>query len=94
MAKKHTAGPWRAEAWRCHAVTTVLVDNDSMLTGKRVIAECEREEDARAIAVLPDALKVLSEFVERFGPIEHTLIFSKRQTLQRARALIAAAQGE
>ena len=94
MAEKHTAGPWRAEAWRCHAVTTVLIDDDSVLTGKRVIAECEREEDAKAIAVLPDALRVLSEFVERFGAVEHTLVFSKRQTLQRARAVLAAAQGE
>lgn len=45
----HTMTPWRTEHWSRHAATTVLVDDASVLTGKRVVAECEREEDAAFI---------------------------------------------
>lgn len=51
---KHTPGPWRAEKWNCHAATTVLVNDPSIVTGKRVIAECVAEDDAQAIAALPE----------------------------------------
>ncbi|MEX3961651.1 hypothetical protein AB4Y42_05445 [Paraburkholderia sp. EG286B] len=51
---KHTPGPWRAAEWSCHAATTVLVDDPSIVTGKRVIAECDAEDDAQVIAALPE----------------------------------------
>ncbi|WP_227242455.1 hypothetical protein [Paraburkholderia caribensis] len=53
----HTPGPWRAEAWTCHAATTVLVDDAAVVTGKRVIAEFESEEDARLGAAAPELLE-------------------------------------
>ncbi|MEX3555815.1 MAG: hypothetical protein VB131_04175 [Burkholderia gladioli] len=56
---KHTRGPWRAEAWSCHAATSVLVDDASIVTGKRVIAECETEEDAHLVAASPDLASAL-----------------------------------
>lgn len=68
-AAKHTPGPWRAEEWSCHARTTVLVDDASIITGKRVIAECESEEDARLIAASPDLLAVLIELTDIEGPL-------------------------
>jgi hypothetical protein len=49
VTPNHTATPWRAECWTCHAPVTVLIDDASDLTGKRVVAECEREEDAAFI---------------------------------------------
>lgn len=54
---KHTPGPWRAEYWRCNAKTTVLVDDAAIVTGKRVIAEFETEEDALLGAAGPDLLE-------------------------------------
>jgi hypothetical protein len=45
----HTPTPWYAANWTCHAPVTILIDDASDLTGKRVIAECEREEDAAFI---------------------------------------------
>lgn len=64
MNAKHTPGPWRAEEWRCHAATTVLVDDDTCLTGKRVIAECETEEDAHLIAAAPELLDFVAEYLD------------------------------
>lgn len=52
---KHTPEPWRAQAWSSHAARTVLVDDPAALTGKRVIAECDTEEDARRIVACVNA---------------------------------------
>lgn len=52
----HTPGQWHAAHWSIHAATTVLVDDESIVTGKRVIAECESEADARLIAAAPELL--------------------------------------
>ncbi|MFT4171780.1 MAG: hypothetical protein QM639_04420 [Rhodocyclaceae bacterium] len=52
---QHTQGPWQATHWRCHANTTVVVGDPSVLTGKRVIADVETTEaDARLVAAAPD----------------------------------------
>ncbi|WP_155696601.1 hypothetical protein [Burkholderia stagnalis] len=51
---KHTLGPWHAEKWSCHAATSVLVDDATIVIGKRIIAECETEGDARLVAASPD----------------------------------------
>jgi hypothetical protein len=54
---KHTAEPWRAECWLSHSASTVLVDDPTALTGKRVIADCSNEEDARRIVACVNACK-------------------------------------
>ncbi len=47
-----TEGEWKAESWSCHKKTTILVDDPSTFLGKRVVAECETEEDAQFILFL------------------------------------------
>lgn len=54
---KLTPGSWRAEEWSCHAKTTVLTDDPLHFSGKREIAECMSEDDARAIAALPELVE-------------------------------------
>lgn len=53
----HTPGPWREAAYSCHAATTILVDDPTTLTGKRIVAEFETEADARVGAALPEPLE-------------------------------------
>lgn len=62
---RHTPGFWRAGKWTCHAATTVLVNDPSVLTGYRVIAEFETEEDARLGAAVPELIEaaILAEAV-------------------------------
>jgi hypothetical protein len=52
---EHTATPWRTENWTCHAPRTVLVDDQSAITGKRIVAECETDEDAAFIVTACNA---------------------------------------
>lgn len=40
-----------------------------------------------------ELVEALQTVVDRFGPIEADLIFSKRQALVKARAVLAKAQG-
>lgn len=70
----YTPKPWYAANWTCHAPVTVLIDDASVMTGKRVIAECEREEDAAFIvracnahASLVNALTLLAAKVDAAG---------------------------
>lgn len=58
----HTPTPYRAECWTSHAPRTVLVDDPAMLSGKRVVAECEREEDAAFIVTACGAHATLLEY--------------------------------
>lgn len=44
---------WEAHPWTTHAATTVTTPDATSITGKRVVAECGTEEDARRIASLP-----------------------------------------
>lgn len=53
---KHTPGTWQAINWTYHSTSTVVVDDPSVVTGKRVIAECATEEDANLIAAAPKLL--------------------------------------
>lgn len=48
-----TPGLWQAIEWTRHAATSVVVDDSTCVTGKRLIAECETEDDARLIADAP-----------------------------------------
>lgn len=77
VTAKHTQTPWRAECWSNHAPRTVLVDDVSVLSGKRVVAECERDEDAAYIVKavnahdkLVSALREARELLELNG-IDH-----------------------
>ena len=60
----HTPAPWAAIKWSCHAKTTVVVDDPTVVTGKRVVAEADSEEDARLIAAAPELLAVVAELEE------------------------------
>ncbi|WP_090545161.1 hypothetical protein [Paraburkholderia caballeronis] len=84
------AGSWHAEYWSCHAKTTVLtIDPTANVTGKRVIAECDTEEDARLIAAAPDLLALLIELVDIEGPLP-----GNAQWNGKVRDAIAMATGE
>src|SRR5882672_1932226 len=52
---------WIASAWTRHSETTVLADDAESITGKRVVAECEREDEARMVAAAPELLDALRE---------------------------------
>jgi len=62
MANEHcsTGEALKAMHWTCHAATTVVKDDPSVITGKRVIAECETEDYARLFAAAPDLLEALT----------------------------------
>ncbi|WP_448673381.1 hypothetical protein [Pseudoxanthomonas mexicana] len=60
----HTPEPWAAIKWSCHAKTTVVVDDPTVVTRKRVVAEAGSEEDARLIAAAPELLAVVAELEE------------------------------
>lgn len=62
---QHTPGPWQAQAWSCHAATTIVSgDTDACGDQFMVIAECAGQgrpsdhclADARLIAAAPDLL--------------------------------------
>lgn len=87
----HTPGPWHAQNWTRHAAATVLVDDALAVTGKRVIADCGTEADARLIAAAPDLLKLAYHIVSRleYGPGSNP----NDGLLHDARAVIAKARG-
>lgn len=60
----HTAGQWEAVAWSRHAKTTVVAPDPFVVTGKRIVAECETEDDALLIAAAPELLVALQEAIE------------------------------
>lgn len=64
----HTAGKWYAANWTSHAPRTVLVDDASALTGKRVIAECERDEDAAFIVYAVNSHDQWAKWIVQRGP--------------------------
>jgi hypothetical protein len=91
---RHTPGPWCAEKWRRHAATTVLVDDPSVVTGKRVIAEFESTDDARVGAAAPElfdaaaaAEAVLSRgrWIEGSTDPEAVALWKLRAALAKAR---------
>lgn len=92
---KHTPGPWRAEEWSCHAATTVLVDDPSVCTGKRAIAECESEDDARAVAALPEFVDaaIAAEAVLARGRWIEGSTDPEAVALHKLRAALAKATG-
>ena len=81
---------WRAIKWTGHAATTVVVDDPAGFLGERVIAECDREDEARLIAAARELLAALERFQNDafdFGmPLEHPC-------RAQARAAIAKVKG-
>lgn len=58
-----TPGIWEAAQWGCKAKTAVVVNDESHPAGKRVIADCGTEEDARLIAASKDLLEVIEPLI-------------------------------
>jgi hypothetical protein len=93
---KLTPGSWRAEEWSCHAKTTVLTDDPLHFSGKREIADCQTEEDARAIAALPDLIEAAlaaERLLTRAGWRADNTFDPEAVTLAKLRAAIAKAAG-
>lgn len=63
MSATHTQGEWKAIRWTTHAATTVVVEDATAYTGKRVIAECDTEDDAALIAAAPKMLAMLRKML-------------------------------
>jgi len=78
---------WQAIRWTSHAAVTVVVDDATTITGRRVIAECETEEDARLIAATPNMKRALAALLKRtsmdYYPVEQEM----------ARSALAKAEG-
>ena len=79
---------WYVRAWTCHAATTVMVDDPTVITGVRVVAECEGEQTARLVAEAPALLAALQAMLYEFG--RHYLPGSSDST-DAARACVARA---
>lgn len=67
MEAMHTPSPWSAIRWTRHAATSIVVDDPAAVTGKRLIAECETEEDARLIAAVQELLEAVQAFMALDG---------------------------
>jgi len=89
---KHTAGPWKAVEWSCHAPTTIKARDV-------IIAECsghgrdadESLADSRLIAAAPEMLEALIAVMDVI-PFATNPIDSEIH--QRAYAVIRKAKGE
>ena len=90
---QHPPGLWWAQRWSCHAATSVLVADASDVTGKRLIAEFETEEDARLGAAAPEMLKALESVVRQIEPLLHKQGYAYVGAIEAARAAIAKATG-
>ena len=55
---------WTAIAWTRHSTTSVVVDDPSFITGRRVVAECEDEDEARLVSAAPELLAALKRIDE------------------------------
>lgn len=61
LAGKATQGAWFAQNWTRHAASSVLIDDASVVTGKRLLADCDNEHDAALIVALVNGLPELLE---------------------------------
>lgn len=85
MSAQLTPGVWRVREWTRHAATTVVVDDPSIVTGIRVIADCESEDDARLFAASRELLQALQGVLR--------VADRKTDEFDAARAAIAKATG-
>jgi hypothetical protein len=97
VSAQHTPGTWRAESWTappaCGA-TTVLVDDPSHFSGRLVIAECRREEDAAHIVRCVGAHDALMQACElAISLLDSDGKNSQSAIVIAARAAVASATG-
>lgn len=78
-------GRWYTRPWTSHAATTVLVDDPTVLLGRRVIAECEDEQTARLVAEAPAMLTALQAMLHEFG---RTYLPGSSDSVDAARAVL------
>ena len=76
--------------WTCHAATTIVEDDDTVITKKRVIAECDTEEHARLFAAAPAMLALLT----RIDQTSTIPLDELPDTLAEVKRTIAQARGE
>ena len=67
------------------AATTVVIDDPSVITGIRVIAECEDEQTARLVAEAPALLVALQAMLHEFG---RTYLPGSSDSVDAARAVL------
>ena len=79
------AGRWYARPWTSHAATTVVVDDPTVITGVRVVAECEDEQTARLLAEAPAMLAALQAMLHEFG---RTYLRGSSDSVDAARAAL------
>ena len=79
------AGRWYARAWSSHAATTVVVDDPTVITGIRVIAECDTPETARLVAEAPAMRAALQAMLHEFG---RTYLPGSSDSVDAARAVL------
>lgn len=54
-----TPVPWSAQRWTNHAARTVLVDDPSAITGKKLVADCPETGDAAYLVHAANAYPAL-----------------------------------
>lgn len=91
-AAKHTPGPWLAQAWNCHALTTVRA-------GEVTVAECsghgrhtsESLADARLISAAPDLVDAATYALDVLNQARGKQ--ARLRAIQRLQAAITKATG-
>lgn len=81
MANPHTPA-WYAREWSRHAKTTVVVDDAGCISGIRVIAECESEEDASLVAAAPQLRRELDDAIKATEAVARQLDDWARESLK------------
>lgn len=89
---RHTPGPWTAQAWQCHAATSIMANGQQ-------IAECsgfgklsyDCLTDARLIAAAPELLESLIAIVKSLADQDDEGLIEHAQQMIDARAAIAKA---
>lgn len=89
---EHTPGPWIQRKWRIHSKTTVTVNDNSFITGVRVIADCDTEANACLIAAAPDLLEACRHLLHAFQ--KSNLATEMPLLLKMAADVIAKAEGK
>lgn len=85
LADAAAGGRWYARVWTCHAATTVVIDDPTVITGVRVIAQCEDEQTARLVAEAPALLAALQAMLHEFG---RTYLPGSSGSVDAARAVL------
>lgn len=82
---EQVCGQWYARAWTSHAATTVVVDDPTVITGVRVVAECGDEQTARLLAEAPALQAALQMMLHELG---RTYLPGSSDSVDAARAVL------